>query len=39
MDSLDKDIVLQQVIPVIVKIPSKEPGVLMGILGGYVHYV
>ena len=31
--TLDKEIVLEQVLPVIVKIPSREPGVLMGILG------
>ena len=33
VDSLDKEIVLEHVIPVIVRIPSREPGVLMGILG------
>lgn len=33
LESLDKHIVMDQVLPAIIKIPSKEPGVLMGILG------
>ncbi len=33
VELLDKDIVLQQILPVIVTVPFRDAGVLMGILG------
>ena len=33
LDILDKHIVLDQVLPILHQIPSREPGVLMAILG------
>ena len=33
LDILDKHIVLDHILPVLEQIPSREPGVLMGMLG------
>ena len=43
LESLDKYIIMENILPTISKISSREPGVLMGILGGcgyisYSHY-
>ena len=34
LEVLDKHIVMEQILPTTVQIRSREPGVLMGILGG-----
>lgn len=33
LDILDKHIVLDQILPILQQIPSREPGVLMALLG------
>lgn len=39
LDHLDKWLVLDEVLPFLPQIPSKEPAVLMGILGEFLNVI